>query len=179
MFIYKLINNINGDFYVGKTVKSLTDRFRLHRNTANHGSKYYIHNAMRHYGFVNFTIEPIETVDDELILNEREIYWIETLKPKYNMHDGGQGGSKKGRPDIIGQARENWLNGFNKKGKTPWNKGLKGVQCGPTMAKSDEWKRNIGEAQKRNRVACPHCGLVTNGGNISRYHGDKCKFKKN
>ena len=28
-------------------------------------------------------------------------------------------------------------------------------------------------------VACPHCGVKTNKGNIGRYHGDKCKSLNN
>jgi len=178
MQIYKLINKVNGDFYIGKTKDSLNRRFTNHKATANAGSGYYLHNAMRHYGYVNFIMESLETVQDEISLNDREVYWIEELKPKYNMHRGGQGGSETGRPDIVGEARENWLKGFDKKGKVPWNKGktgLGGYKWSKPM--SDEKRKKISEFQLTNRGKCIHCGIVTNPGNIGRYHNDKCKKK--
>ena len=178
MKIYKLVNNVNGDFYVGKTTQSLNKRFVNHRSTANLGSKYYVHNAMRHYGYNNFTIELLEEVSTEQELNEREIYWISHLKPKYNMHEGGQGGSSPGRPDILGESRENWLNGFNRKGKTPWNKGKTGIGgYKQSVPRSTEQRKKIAEFQKNTRMSCVHCGLSTNPGNIGRYHNDKCKNK--
>lgn len=179
MHIYKITNIINGDFYIGQTIKPINERLRLHRNTANFGSKYHLHNAMRHYGMTNFVIELIETVDSIELLSEREIYWIETLKPKYNSHKGGTGGSKPGRPDILGEARINWLKGFDKKGKTPWNKGktgLGGYKWSKPM--SDEKKQSISKSMKLKRSKCIYCGFETNPGNIGKYHNEKCKFKK-
>jgi group I intron endonuclease len=178
MHIYKIINKINGDLYIGQTIKELPHRMRNHRNTANSGSHYHLHNAMRHYGYVNFEIELIETVNDMESLNVREIYWIETLKPRYNTHKGGQGGSKVGRPDISGEARKNWLEGFDKRGKEPWNKGLTGLG-GYKWSKpmSEEKRKIISESMKNKRVKCIHCGIESNPGNIGRYHNDKCKLK--
>lgn len=178
MRIYKITNTINGDFYVGQTTKSLPERMRNHRNTANHGSNYHIHNAMRYYGYMNFNIELLEEVDDPKKMDDREIYWIEKLKPKYNIHKGGLGGSKPGRPDIIGDARENWKKGFDRTGKIPWNKGktgLGGYKWSKPM--SDEKKKIISETMKTKRMKCIHCGFETNPGNIGRYHNDNCKKK--
>jgi len=179
MHIYKITNTVNGDYYIGQTVKELNERMRGHRNTANHGSNYHLHNAMRHYGYVNFKIELIESVDNLELLNEREIYWIENLNPKYNSHKGGLGGSKSGRPDILGESRENWKKGFDRKGKEPWNKGktgLGGYKWSKPM--SDDKKKAISEFMKSKRVKCVHCGVESNPGNIGRYHNDKCKMKE-
>jgi len=179
MKIYKLLNTVTNDFYVGKTKTSLQRRFTNHKTKANSGSTYYIHNAMRYYGYNNFVIETVEEVDDENQLNEREIYWIETLKPVYNIHKGGQGGSEKGRPDIKGESRENWMNGFNRKGKEPWNKGKTGIGgYKHSKPRSVEQRKQISEFQKSKRVKCVHCGLESNPGNIGRYHNDNCKLKK-
>ena len=146
MYIYKIINKINNDFYIGQTIKELSERMRSHRNTANHGSNYYLHNAMRHYGYINFEIQLIETVENREMLNEREIYWIDVLKPKYNSHQGGTGGSKPGRPDIIGKSRENWIKGFNKKGKIPWNKGKTGLG-------GYKWSKPMSDEKKKKMAA--------------------------
>lgn len=179
MKIYKLTNTVTEDFYVGKTKETLQRRFTNHKTKANSGSHYYLHNAMRYYGYSNFVIECIEEVDDEVSLNEREIYWIETLNPIYNMHAGGQGGSEKGRPDIQGESRKNWLNGFNRKGKTPWNKGKTGLGgYKHSKPRSDKQRKQISEFQKNNRVKCVYCGFESNAGNIGRYHNEKCKLKK-
>ena len=178
MHIYKITNKINGDFYIGQTTKELLKRMRNHRNTANHGSNYHLHNAMRYHGYVNFEIELIETVDSKELLDEREIYWIEELKPRYNSHKGGSGGSKPGRPDIQGESRENWLKAFDKTGKEPWNKGktgLGGYKWSKPM--SLEKKKLISEFMKSKRIKCVQCGFETNPGNIGRYHNDKCVKK--
>jgi group I intron endonuclease len=176
MEIYKITNKINGKFYIGKTIYDANSRLRKHRNTANSGSHYWLHNAMRKYGYENFIVETIEKVDDPDMLNEREIFWIEKLNPEYNNHKGGTGGSKEGRPDITGQARENWQKGFDRKGKEPWNKGktgLGGYKWSKPM--SDERKKEISEVMKNKKIKCIHCGLESNPGNIGRYHNNKCK----
>ena len=178
MHIYKLINKINNKFYIGKTIKSLKKRFNGHKAHANRGSKYHVHRAMRKYGYDNFEIELIESVEDEQTLNEREIYWISELKPHYNMHGGGQGGSLKGRPDITGEKREKWLQHWGQLGKTPWNKGktgLGGYKWSNPM--SQDHRQLLSEIQKNSKETCPHCGLTTNAGNIGKYHGDKCVLK--
>jgi len=178
MHIYKLINKINNKFYIGKTVKSLKQRFNGHKAHANRGSKYHVHRAMRKYGYDNFQIELIESVEDEQTLNEREIYWISELNPHYNTHSGGQGGSLKGRPDITGEKREKWLQHWRQLGKTPWNKGKTGLGgYKHSKPKSQEHREVLSEIQKNLKETCPHCGLITNPGNISKYHGDKCVLK--
>lgn len=52
-----------------------------------------LYSAMRKYGIENFKIEEIEECSD-VIVNEREIYWIEklqTFKNGYNATIGGDG----------------------------------------------------------------------------------------
>jgi hypothetical protein len=53
---------------------------------------------MRKYGTENFHIEIIEETDSP---NEREIFWIETLNPDYNMTRGGDGGDTSKSPTWI------------------------------------------------------------------------------
>jgi group I intron endonuclease len=177
MVIYKLVNKINGDFYIGKTIFSIKKRMVGHKAHANHGSHYYVHNAMRKYGYENFYIEEIEKVETEELLNEREIYWIETLKPKYNMHAGGQGGSKKGRPDITGETREQWEKYWYKLGQNPWNKGKTGIGGYKHSKPMSQEKRNrISEVQKSlsSSVVCEHCSISVGPSNYKKSHGQKC-----
>jgi group I intron endonuclease len=90
MYVYKITNDITGDFYVGKTIRSLDARYRQHKNDSKRGSETIIHRAMRKYGFENFSIEVLEEVDSDL--DNREVYWISELDPLYNMTSGGEGG---------------------------------------------------------------------------------------
>jgi group I intron endonuclease len=89
--VYKITNNVNGKFYVGKTVKTVQNRFCNHCYDAiKRNSTTYLHRAIRKYGKENFIVEKIELCNNEN-LNEREIFWISTLKPHYNQTIGGEG----------------------------------------------------------------------------------------
>ena len=105
-YIYKITNKLNGKIYIGKTSSTVEKRFKEHlivvdRCIKNQDKSYYKHsrlyNSMCKYGVENFEIEEVECVDDAL-LNEREIYWISTLKTQdvtigYNIANGGTGGA--------------------------------------------------------------------------------------
>lgn len=90
--IYKITNQVNGKFYVGRTIKSLQHRFRNHCYEAlERNSKNYFHKAIRKYGKENFIVEQIEICDPNSI-GEREMFWICELNPHYNQTLGGDGG---------------------------------------------------------------------------------------
>jgi hypothetical protein len=55
---------------------------------------------MRKYGEENFEFSILEEVGSSEILNEREIIWIEKLKPTYNMTKGGDGGDTSNSPNY-------------------------------------------------------------------------------
>jgi group I intron endonuclease len=94
MYIYQMINKINGKKYIGKTnnpVERKATHFREARKENNKEYNKTLYIAMRKYGIENFIFEIIEECND-LIWEEREKYWISyynTLKEGYNMIDGG------------------------------------------------------------------------------------------
>jgi group I intron endonuclease len=96
MFIYKITNKINGKFYIGKTSKSVEQRFKAHINCAKNRVNRHLYDAMNYYGYDNFTVELIEEIYSNLEANEKERYWINfynCISPKgYNMTVGGDGG---------------------------------------------------------------------------------------
>lgn len=97
MFIYKITNCVNHKIYIGKTTKTIEERFQRH--TYNHKNQNtYLYKSMRKYGIENFSIEIIEETHS---LDEREIFWIESLKPEYNMTKGGEGGDTSTSPNYI------------------------------------------------------------------------------
>lgn len=86
--IYKWVNRINNESYVGSSI-NITKRLR----------KYYCINYLKHeiliknsriykallkYGYSNFNLEILEYCDKESIIN-REQYYIDLLKPEYNI----------------------------------------------------------------------------------------------
>lgn len=105
-YIYKIINIKNQKIYIGQTTKKRpTDRFFQHKYLALHPQQEknisYLHRAMKSDGIDNFKFEIIEQVDN-LLLNEREKYWIKqynSLAPNgYNLTVGGQGTPGFSRP---------------------------------------------------------------------------------
>ena len=94
-YIYKIKNNINDKVYIGKTMKTIEERFKQHcrESKRENREKRPLYNAMRKYGIENFSVEMVEECTPEL-LSEREKYWIEyygSFKYGYNATNGGDG----------------------------------------------------------------------------------------
>ena len=82
--IYKIINTITNDFYIGSS-NNVKKRWREHKCQS--VWKNYPNNPMyldmRKYGVDKFVFEILEVVE-EGSLKEKEQQFIETLKPSYN-----------------------------------------------------------------------------------------------
>lgn len=92
-YIYQITNNLNGKIYIGKTERSIEQRWYEHcrdylRKT---DEKRPLYLAMRKYGPSNFSIIVLEETNNA---SEREVYWIEktrAFKNGYNATMGGDG----------------------------------------------------------------------------------------
>ena len=98
MYIYKVVNNINGKIYIGKTSRDIPTRWREHCSKAKNKDSYF-HCALNYYGIDNFTIEELDTAKSEEELNSLEQYWISFYKSNikdngYNLTSGGDGNLK-------------------------------------------------------------------------------------
>lgn len=94
MIIYKITNQLNGDFYIGMTTRTdVMRRWYEHKWTAlNTDSNYYFPQAIRHYGVDSFVVEIIESgIESRELLADRECFYISHLKPAYNVSTGGIG----------------------------------------------------------------------------------------
>jgi len=90
MIIYKATNKINGKCYIGQTINTLHTRMVSHK-TQSKSSKTHFHNAIRKYGWHNFTWEIIDiTCQNKNELNEMEYPYIKQLGD-YNITEGGDG----------------------------------------------------------------------------------------
>lgn len=90
MFIYKITNLINGNFYIGKTTRTINIRFNEHCKKPS--KRMPITLAIQKYGKENFISEQLDVADCVKDLNAKEIYYISSLKPQYNVSPGGDGG---------------------------------------------------------------------------------------
>lgn len=86
MCIYKIINLINNNVYLGSAV-NLRKRKDLHlfELRANKHHSRYLQNAWNKYGEQNFKFEIIEIIQVRTKLIEREQYWIDLYSPEYNI----------------------------------------------------------------------------------------------
>lgn len=122
MAVYKITNKANGKLYVGKTSKTIDERFAVHYHNAKKEKDTYLYKAMRKYGIENFTIELLDASSENM--DDIEKYWIKelnTLIPNgYNMTTGGDGGDMSLSP--------NFLPSLKKRPAPPPSYGMKGKQ---------------------------------------------------
>lgn len=95
-FIYKIVNIVNGKFYVGMTLKPLKRRVSEHISylRKNRHPNKYLQSSYNKYGESNLEFQIVEefafpiNYSDEYkyeYVTGRELYWIESLNPDYNM----------------------------------------------------------------------------------------------
>lgn len=94
MFIYCILNNVNGKVYIGQTIYSVWKRWLQHLRGARGGDLRHLYCAIRKYGVENFTVEIIDRASCLEELNKKEIHWIAAYcatNPKfgYNNSSGG------------------------------------------------------------------------------------------
>ena len=92
-YIYQITNHANGKIYIGKTERTIQERWYEHCRDCIKDKCYDrpLYRAMRKYGLSNFTIELLEETD---FPEERETFWIEqkgSFKYGYNATVGGDG----------------------------------------------------------------------------------------
>lgn len=92
-YIYQITNDINNKIYIGKTERTIEERFKEHcRDYLRRDfEKRPLYRAMKKYGIEHFHIELLEETDSP---EEREMFWIEqkrSYKEGYNATLGGDG----------------------------------------------------------------------------------------
>lgn len=103
--LYKIINDINSKIYIGKTYKTLSERWSGHINSAfklndsktDYEYNYKIYKAIRKYGIEHFQIVLIDRFE-EGILEQKEIEYIQkydSYRNGYNSTLGGDGNKRE------------------------------------------------------------------------------------
>ncbi len=189
MIIYKTVNVVNDKFYVGK------DRYD---NPEYLGSGLILRQAIRKYGRHSFRKEIVEHCQDDVELNEREVYWIDKLRPPYNIAAGGTGGSTM--KHASESSRKEWRRKLSVAGKgkhisdevkEKMSRAKRGKvfseehKANLSMARAGKPSWNKGKKTPPEVVAkilidveCPHCGKVGQRPAMGRWHFDKCREKE-
>ena len=112
--VYKIINTINGHFYIGSTDRKFSERFKEHcryYEQYKEGTKRNIHPilwcAYDKYGIENFKVEILECMNNKSFYDilDREEYYIEQLNPEYNICKHPTCG---GKPNLGRKLSKEW-----------------------------------------------------------------------
>ena len=130
--VYKIINTITGDFYIGSS-KNVKKRWTTHKCPS--VWKRYPNNIMyldmQKYGIDKFEFEIIAEVEIEQ-LKEKEQQFIETLKPTYN--------SNRANGWDFERYKEYNKSDKVKESKKKYEKSAKGKEYHKQYNKSDKFK---------------------------------------
>lgn len=127
MFIYRIVNSLNGKIYIGQTTQDIHTRFIQHKSAAKRNiSRTVLALAINKYGSENFYIEVIDTANSLDDLNQKEKMWIEkenSYSPKgYNLHPGGD--NHKLPEESLEKMRKTKLLNSSKGGSKSQYKGV-------------------------------------------------------
>lgn len=140
-FIYKIENIVNHKIYIGKTTRSLEERWKEHvSGSRNPSPTSHLYNAIKYWGVDNFNISVlVECSEKDLDSMEKKmIEEYNTRNPDigYNIAEGGTGGIlwREGEHPSLGKRRCGPANSFY--GKTH----------------TEEVKKHISEIAKNTRT---------------------------
>lgn len=96
--IYIIKNQINGKVYIGKTSKSIEERWKKHLKNADLKINRRLYDSINKYGKDKFIISEIDSTEDINLIDEMESWYIYLFRSKnpeygYNMTYGGDGGN--------------------------------------------------------------------------------------
>jgi hypothetical protein len=92
-YVYIITNKVDGKVYIGKTTRSVEERWREHVSHCK-SSNLKFSNAIKKYGNDSFLVETIDSASSDNELNFLECFYIEVLKSNvsgYNLTKGGEG----------------------------------------------------------------------------------------
>ena len=83
--IYRLVNSVDNEEYVGSSCTTLAKRLYSHKNEARHKPR-PVHKHLNDIGWdtVDIILVELYPCGNKMELERRERYWIETLKPSLN-----------------------------------------------------------------------------------------------
>jgi group I intron endonuclease len=186
--LYAIVNKTNRMAYVGSS-NNIKRRVKEHR-TALGINKHHCHhlqNAWNKYGCNAFEIKQLISTDSLDYARELEQAFLECfIDGLYNSKttaigfaSGDKSPAKK--PDWHMKTVMQRLSPEERRARYGKTKGTKRpsapyVDGAKKRLSNPDYVKKLSEACKGKRkvVTCPHCGLSGGGGNMSRYHFEKC-----
>lgn len=111
-YIYKITNLINNKCYIGKTERTIKERWKDHLRNRN-SIDLPLYRALNKYGIENFKVEQLEECSSQEV-DTRETYWIvyyDSCGKGYNCTLGGEGGLLYLPEDELKTIIERYNNG--------------------------------------------------------------------
>lgn len=93
--IYIIKNKINDKVYIGKTSKSIEERFKIHKVDMKKYKNRKLYKAMNELGVTNFYIEKLDETNCFETSSELEIEYIKKYDSYKNGYNGNYGGEGK------------------------------------------------------------------------------------
>jgi group I intron endonuclease len=189
--LYAIVNIKNNMAYVGSS-NDIKRRIKEHKTKLN-SNKHYSHRLQRawnKYGSDSFEIRQIATAETLEKAREIEQAFLECfIDGLYNLKttatgfaSGEQSHAKKA--DFHMKTVMQRLTPEERKEKYGKAKGIKRnpepyILSAQKRLENPDYRKKLSEGckGKRKLVTCPHCNLIGGGGNMYRYHFDKCKNK--
>ena len=175
--IYMLTNAFDGKRYIGQS-SNLYQRICGHASSyKNIKSTQRIVKAIRKYGFDSFTITILDYCEKEK-LDEKEIYWISTLSPEYNIAIGGKTNkgyhcSEETKKILSIKSRLQWDNKSEEE-KALFKSKCKGPKIGHIVTESTRVKlRAINLGKKLSEETKRKISISNKGKNNNKSHYKK------
>ena len=121
--VYKITNKINGNFYIGSTIRSFKDRFKEHCGKfmlfLNRGGRLdnpILWKAYEKYGIENFQVDILKVMNNATLneILEQEEKYINELKPLYTIC---QNPTKGVIPNRNKKLTDSWKEHIREKSK--------------------------------------------------------------
>lgn len=143
--IYKIRNCLNGKVYIGQST-NIKSRFKNHKAASSSSIHHPLYNAIRCYGIQNFEFIILEEVQNILLLDVKEQYWMDYYKSYdrlfgYNIESGARGCRRSEETkQKIGNSNKNKIRSIE------FKKYLSSINLGKTLG--EDTKRKISSALK-------------------------------
>lgn len=157
--VYLITNTITGRRYVGQS-KNIKRRFMEHRTpnaSLKHKGSIFIEDIKK-YGIDSFRFEVLEECAESQLL-EREMAWIDTIRPEYNTV--GYSPSEKMKSILSEKGKEQWARMSDEQRKRVIQNNLIGPGKGHPVSESTREKlRNANIGKSRFRVTVLETGVI-------------------
>jgi prophage antirepressor-like protein len=107
-FVYRIINDVDDEVYIGSTTQKIGQRFRDHKKDSHRGSTMKLHQKMRDIGIKHFKIEMLDMVDYDDIeeLRKMEQQCITVYRPSLNTNRAHS--SEEERKKYESNRKKKW-----------------------------------------------------------------------